>query len=118
MARTKKVAKPCSSHVRQLTAIKIKHFDFPRDSQLIEDTTHGKMKSMSLNVRKVRTRFKIVGSQKLFTSIFKESSRRENVNARIVAETFFGSTTRCTATVDAANFLLSEWLYSLWHGIN
>ena len=26
---------------------------------------------------------------------------------------FFGSTTRCITAIDAANFLLSDWLYSL-----
>ena len=68
-------------------------------------------------LRKVRTRCKVVGSHKLFTSIFKESSRRDNVNAPRIAGTFFGSTTRCTTATDAANFLPSDWMYFLWNGV-
>ena len=109
--------KPCRRNVRQLTI---------RPSILISLLIHNWSKTPHTAkwnlwvyyLRKVRTRFKVVSSQKLFTIIFKESFRRENVNAPRIAGTFFGSTTRCTTAIYAANFLPSDWLYSLWHGIN
>ena len=110
------MAKPCRRNVRQLTI---------RPSILISLMIHNWSKTPHTAkwnlwvcyLRKVRTRFKVVSSQKLFTIIFKQSSWRENVNALRIAWTFFGNTTRCTTAIYAANFLLSDWLYSLWHGI-